>query len=49
MGIITTPAGINKYLQECDKYEKEHQVLAFPTTVEKDDEIPVVTDDKEEP
>ncbi len=48
MGIITTPAGISEYLQECEKYEKEHQVIAFPTNIEKDDELPVVTGDEEE-
>ena len=48
MGIITTPAGISEYLHECDKYEKAHQVIAFPTTIEKDVDLPVVTDDEEE-
>ena len=48
VGIITTPAGISEYLHECDKYEKEHQVIAFPTTIEKDVDLPVVTDDEEE-
>ncbi len=48
MGIITTPAGISEYLHECDKYETAHQVIAFPTTIEKDVDFPVVTDDEEE-
>jgi hypothetical protein len=48
VGIITTPAGISEYLQECDKYEKEHQVIAFPTTIENDDELHEVTDNEEE-
>jgi hypothetical protein len=48
MGIITTPAGIGEYLHECDNYEKAHQVIAFPTTIEKDVDLPVVTDDEEE-
>ncbi len=38
----------SEYLQECDKYEKEHQAIAFPTTIDKDDEISVVTDEEEE-
>ncbi len=45
VGIIT---GISEYLHECDKYEKAHQVIALPTTIEKDVDIPVVTDDEEE-
>ncbi len=48
VGIITTPAGISEYLQECDKYEKEHQVIAFPMTIETDDELHEVTDNEEE-
>jgi hypothetical protein len=48
VGIITTPAGISKYLHECEKYDKAHKVIAFPITIERDVELPVVTDDKEE-
>ncbi len=48
MGIITTPAGISEYLHKCDKYDKAHQVIAFPTTIEKDVDLPVLTDDEEE-
>jgi hypothetical protein len=48
VGITTTPAGISEYLHECDKYEKAHHIIAFPTTIKKDVQLPVVTDDKEE-
>jgi hypothetical protein len=48
VGIITRPAEVTEYLQECEKYEKKHQVIAFPTNIEKDDELPVVTGDEEE-
>jgi hypothetical protein len=48
VGIITTPAGKGKYLHECEKYDKAHQVIEFSTTFEKDVHLPVVTDDKKE-
>jgi hypothetical protein len=47
VGIISTNAGIIGYLHECEKHERVHQAIAFPATIEKDDDLPVVTDDKE--
>ncbi len=48
VGIITTPTGISEYLHECEKYDKAHQVIVFHTAIEKDVDLPVVTDDEEE-
>jgi hypothetical protein len=46
LGIITTPAWINEYLNKCVKYEKVHQVIAFLTTIEKDVKISVLKDEE---
>jgi hypothetical protein len=46
VGIISTPTGINEYLHACKKCEEAHQVIAFPATIEQDDDLPVVTDDE---
>jgi hypothetical protein len=46
--IITTPTGIKRYLHECKRYERAHQVIAFPATIEQEEDLPVVTDEEEE-
>ncbi len=48
MGIINTPTGIKRYLHECKRYEKAHQAIAFPATIEQDEDLPTVTDNEEE-
>jgi hypothetical protein len=48
VGIISTPLGINGYLHKCEEYDKTHQVIAFPATIEHDADLHVVTDDEEE-
>jgi hypothetical protein len=48
VGIISTPAGINGYLDKCEEYDKAHQVIAFLATIEHDDDLHMVTDDEEE-
>ncbi len=35
-------------MNESEKYERAHQVTVFPATNEQDEDLPVVTDDKEE-
>ncbi len=48
VGIISTPTGMKRYLHECEKLDRAHQVIAFPATIEQDEDLPVVTDDEEE-
>ncbi len=36
-------------MHACEKCVKAHQVIAFPATIEQDDDLPVITDDEEEP
>jgi transposase InsO family protein len=48
VGIINTPTGIKRYLHECERYERAHQVIAFPATIEQNEDLPMVTDDEEE-
>jgi hypothetical protein len=31
--IITTPQGIKRYLHECKRYERAHQMIAFSATI----------------
>ncbi len=47
VGIITTPAGKNEYLHEFERHEKEDKVIAFPTTIESNEEIPAVANEEE--
>ncbi len=48
VGIISTTTGIKKYLHGCEKFDGAHQVIAFPATIEQNEDLPVVTDDEEE-
>jgi hypothetical protein len=48
MGIITTLTGIKRYLHECKRYERVHQVIAFSAKIEQNGDLPVVTDDEKE-
>jgi hypothetical protein len=36
--MITTPVGISDYLHESKKDERVHQVIAFPSTIENQDQ-----------
>ncbi len=47
MGIITSPTGIKRYFNECEKYERAHQVVAFSATIVKDEDLLVVTGNEE--
>ncbi len=35
-------------MHECEKFDRAHQVIAFPATIEQDEDLPVVSDDEEE-